>query len=543
MPHPLEYVITRALLQCSQGTVPMPFKATPRTTKIAGLLAANAADKVPLVNIPSFVICKKLTQLAGGTPTPCVPAPTLWQDTYPAKVGGADALLCRSCITCPVGQGKIEFLTSGQLPLPPAVSQELKDVQQGAREALEEVNAEKASVGEASLAEGFIPVWGSGRDLIHAVQTGNKLGVVMNLGFLIWDVASVAAGVVSFGTATAGMMAGKAGLRAALKAGSRVAVEMVSKKLASTAAKALALKEGLPAALKAFAKKVPKLCVTACFPAGTPVAVADGFKNIEDIGAGELVWSWHEETGDLALKPVTQTLRREADALVELQIGADTVRATPEHPFWADGAWKMAGELEVGDELRRSDGQTMPVRAVTHHTAEPTSVFNLEVADWHTYLVSWWMFVVHNATICLAEIKRLLLARRYMREVETLTKLKVHPKQLVELKKAIKSKKYAKLSVDETAKSRKEFNKVKNSLIEKWEKETGQTWPKYNKDVLSKKGVPYIKKGDKYDAHHLIENTHGGEHEWWNIHPAKNPDIHQGGIHGKDGLSRILFGD
>ena len=543
MPHPLEYVITGALLECSQGTVPMPFTATPRTTKIAGLLAGNALDKVPLVNIPSFVICKKLTQMAGGTPTPCMPAPTMWQETYPAKVGGGDALLSRSCITCPVGQGKISFLTSGQLPLPPAVSQDLKEAQEGAQESLEEAEKEKNSVGEASLAEGFIPVWGSGRDLIHSIQTGNKLGIAMNAGFLIWDVVSVAAGVVSFGTATAGMMAGKAGLRAALKAGSKVAVGMASKKLAATAAKAIALKEGLPAALKAFAKKIPKVCVTACFPAGTPVAVADGFKNIEDVEVGELVWSWQEETGDLALKPVTQTMRREADALVELQIGADAVRATPEHPFWANGAWKVAGMLAVGDELMRSDGLVMPVRAVTHHTEKTVAVYNLEVADWHTYLVSWWMFVVHNATICLAEIKRLLLARRYMREVEMLTKLKVHPKQLVELKKAIKSKKYTKLTVEETAKSRKEFNKVKNSLIEKWEKETGQIWPKYDKDVLSKKGVPYIKKGDKYDAHHLIENTHGGEHEWWNIHPAKNPDIHQGGIHGKDGLSRILFGD
>ena len=404
MPHPLEYVITGALLECSQGTVPVPFKATPRTTKIAGLLAGNALDKAPLVNIPSFVICKKLTQMAGGTPTPCVPAPTMWQDTYPAKVGGADALLCRSCITCPVGQGKISFLTSGQLPLPPAVSQDLKEVKEDAQESLEEAEKEKNSVGEASFAEGLIPVWGSGRDLIHSIQTGNKLGMAMNAGFLIWDVVSVAAGVVSFGTATAGMMAGKAGLRAALKAGGKVALGLAGKKLAATAAKAAALKKGLPLALKAFAKKVPKLCVTACFPAGTPVAVADGFKPIEDVEVGDLVWSWHEETGNLALKPVTQTMRRDADALVELQVGADTLRATPEHPFWANGAWKVAGELEAGDALLRSDGQLMPVRAVVHHTEHPAPVYNLEVADWHTYLVSWWMFVVHNATVCLRKI-------------------------------------------------------------------------------------------------------------------------------------------
>ena len=146
--------------------------------------------------------------------------------------------------------------------------------------------------------------------------------------------------------------------------------------------------------------------MTACFPAGTPVAGPDGFRNIEDIAVGDLVWAWHEETGDLALKPVTQTMRREADALVELLVGADTVRATPEHPFRVDGAWKMASELVVGDALLRSDGLSVPVRGVTHHSEQMTPVLNFEVADWHTYLVSWWMFVVHNTKVCLLDLAK-----------------------------------------------------------------------------------------------------------------------------------------
>jgi hypothetical protein len=146
--------------------------------------------------------------------------------------------------------------------------------------------------------------------------------------------------------------------------------------------------------------------VTACFPAGTPVAVEGGYKNIEELQVGELVWAWHEETGDLALKPVLQTMQREADALVELQVGADMVQATPEHPFWANGAWTDAGNLVKGDELLRSDGLTMPVGQVTHRTEQATTVYNVEVADWHTYLVSWWMFVVHN--ICDNNIIKLI---------------------------------------------------------------------------------------------------------------------------------------
>ena len=93
--------------------------------------------------------------------------------------------------------------------------------------------------------------------------------------------------------------------------------------------------------------------------------VENVYKNIKELQVGELVWAWHEETGDLALKPVLQTMVREADALVELQVGADTVQATPEHPFWANGAWTGAGDLVKGDELLRSDRVASVARSST----------------------------------------------------------------------------------------------------------------------------------------------------------------------------------
>jgi len=83
-----------------------------------------------------------------------------------------------------------------------------------------------------------------------------------------------------------------------------------------------------------------------------------------------------------------------AVALVELQVCADTVQAKPEHPFWANGTLTDAGDLVKGDELLRSDGLTMPMGQVAHRTEHATTVYNVEAADWHTYLVSWWMFVV-----------------------------------------------------------------------------------------------------------------------------------------------------
>ncbi|TPN89237.1 hypothetical protein [Aquimarina algicola] len=49
------------------------------------------------------------------------------------------------------------------------------------------------------------------------------------------------------------------------------------------------------------------------------------------------------------------------------------------------------------------------------------------------------------------------------------------------------------------------------------------------------------KLGDPYDAHHIIENHYGGDSKWWNIHPARFPDQHQVGIHGKGSPARELF--
>ena len=254
---------------------------------------------------------------------------------------------------------------------------------------------------------------------------------------------------------------------------------------------------------------------------------------------GDEVWAWHEETGDLALKPVTRTMRRESDALVGLQLGSDTLRATPEHPFWANGGWKLAGDLVQGDALMRSDGQVMGVGAVEHHTERPATVYNLEVADWHTYLVSWWMFVVHNATVCLSDLKRLLLAGRYLKEIKTITGRALHPSQIAELKRAIKAKDYQRLSKEATEESRKIFSETKDDLIKQWEQHTGQKWPTEKKQILIKDTGKREWRTVKYDAHHVIYNRHGGNNTWWNIHPAKSGIEHQNGIH--RGLGELLF--
>ena len=43
-----------------------------------------------------------------------------------------------------------------------------------------------------------------------------------------------------------------------------------------------------------------------------------------------------------------------------------------------------------------------------------------------------------------------------------------------ELKSALRNTEYKKMTSSETKRYRREFNKIKNSLIDEWEKQTGQ---------------------------------------------------------------------
>ena len=72
--------------------------------------------------------------------------------------------------------------------------------------------------------------------------------------------------------------------------------------------------------------------------------------------------------------------------------------ATP--PWFAEGErtgrWVAASELAVGDPVRRSDGSTGVVQAVVT-VAQMRAMYNLTVADAHTFFVGNQQWLVHNA--------------------------------------------------------------------------------------------------------------------------------------------------
>ena len=126
--------------------------------------------------------------------------------------------------------------------------------------------------------------------------------------------------------------------------------------------------------------------------------------------------------------------------------------------------------------------------------------------------------------------------------MEDITGRKLTQPQIDELQNALKNGDYEKLSAESLMKARKNFKSSKNNLIEEWEKSTRQEWPTYSEDVVSDTTGKVLRKaGDKYDAHHIIELSNGGDNSWWNLLPAKFPSEHQGGIHGSGSLANDIF--
>jgi putative mafB-like protein len=393
----LEYVVHGALMVCDKGTAPGFFTPTYNAkTKVSGCLVTTAMDKLPITNIPSFTVCS-ISQ------KPCIPVPTEWENTYKVKVQGQDTLLARSCMKCGLG-GKIEFVTSGQVPLPQDALDDIKAMQEAGVEPEEDDGLSWWDAAE------LIPVIGSGIGIVREAKKGHWWMAAANVGFLISDIA----GVVSFGATTAASTAGKTALKGGTKIAAKSATKAAAKKVGKTGLKT-ALKLTAKGAKEKFVTKVGeivakaskgKICVLACFPAGTKVHTATGIRNIEDIQVGDSVWSFNEMTGEYGLQKVLRVMSRESDHSIQLYVNREMIETTALHPFYTSDGWKDAGDLVAGDYIKTQTGELVEINKVVYQY-NAKKVFNFEVANWHTYFVGALAWLVHNARPCLDKIKNL----------------------------------------------------------------------------------------------------------------------------------------
>jgi hypothetical protein len=142
----------------------------------------------------------------------------------------------------------------------------------------------------------------------------------------------------------------------------------------------------------------------ACFVAGTKLWTPDGYRKVEEIRAGEFVYSRDQHKADGLIEPrsVEKVFMRLAE-VANLHVGGEVIRTTSEHPFYAfDKGWTAARDLIDGDWILTATGDWKPVEEV-YDTGILEVVYNLRVAEHHTYFVgeeNWgWTAWAHNACI------------------------------------------------------------------------------------------------------------------------------------------------
>ena len=395
MSHELEYIVDQAIMLCDEGIKPDYFNGTHNANvKINGCKVCTTADKIPITNIPTFGICQK-------TQKPCLPVPLKWKDTYKVKVKGNRTLLFKSTLPCGLG-GKIEFITSGQIP----ISQEDLDK-------LTEENAEAPPHEEDGLslwdAAELVPILGGVFGMFRSGIKGDKVGI----GLSATSIGLDAAGIFTAGAGNASSLTVKAGklAKAARKVGKVGKVASKIGKAALTAGGKLLTKASAKAAAKALAKKADviarkygKVCVLACFPAGTPIHTQQGIRKIEQIREGDLVWSQNPTNGETSLKKVTAIIRKEIDATVQIELEGETIETTAEHPFYTQDGWKDAADLTEQDHIQTKNKKWYRVKG-QNFLYNKKKVYNFEVEDWHTYFVGKLAWLVHNAKPCLSSLK------------------------------------------------------------------------------------------------------------------------------------------
>ena len=140
-----------------------------------------------------------------------------------------------------------------------------------------------------------------------------------------------------------------------------------------------------------------------CFVAGTMVTTATGLVAIEMIQPGDVVLAADEETGEVTYKEVIRTFVNTTDEITHVTISdsegqTEVIDSTPQHPFYVEGkGWVEASALHAGMTIWFANGTKGTVEDISNEgLEEPVTVYNFEVADFHTYFVGESGVLVHN---------------------------------------------------------------------------------------------------------------------------------------------------
>ncbi|MDZ4780638.1 MAG: polymorphic toxin-type HINT domain-containing protein [Planctomycetia bacterium] len=136
---------------------------------------------------------------------------------------------------------------------------------------------------------------------------------------------------------------------------------------------------------------------SSCLVAGTLVSTDTGATPIEQLRHGDRVLAQDPVTGELTFKPVLKTTHRDPVETLCIDAGnAGSLTCSGGHMFWVAGkGWVRARVMEPGMILHTLDGPH-EVRSVK--VCPPAEVFNLIVADFHSYFVADGRWLTHDNT-------------------------------------------------------------------------------------------------------------------------------------------------
>ncbi len=159
------------------------------------------------------------------------------------------------------------------------------------------------------------------------------------------------------------------------------------------------------------AKSVDNIPCANSFSADTLVMTAGGAKPIAELVEGDIVLAYNEATGKVGPYPIVDTISHVDPTIVLLTIDGELIETTAEHPFYelesapwlavgqTEGRWTDALDLQAGDLVWQADGTTGVVQS-REIVAREQRMYNLTVAEAHTFFVGQQQWLVHNAGPC-----------------------------------------------------------------------------------------------------------------------------------------------
>lgn len=142
-----------------------------------------------------------------------------------------------------------------------------------------------------------------------------------------------------------------------------------------------------------------------CFVAGTLVKTEDGYKRIEEIREGDIVYSFDELNNEIVLREVKNLITNSVDEIIKIETENQIIEASLEHPFYIkEKGWVEAKDLQQDDILITLNHEEK-IKNISRDYYFKKDVYNLEIEGSHTFYITEDDILTHNKGKCQAEIR------------------------------------------------------------------------------------------------------------------------------------------